>query len=110
MSTTLPSAVEAPSRIAVFGDSGCKPKDQQGCGLDDPQWPFPALARAAASHRPELVVLLGDYIYGHKSIDLRTENERKEAIDGMVAFADVKFMVFTCPATPTIVIHGPLGL
>jgi predicted MPP superfamily phosphohydrolase len=37
--------------------------------------------------RPELVVLLGDYISGHTSIDLRTENERKEAIDGIAAFA-----------------------
>jgi predicted MPP superfamily phosphohydrolase len=37
--------------------------------------------------RPELVVLLGDYMYGHKSIDLRTEDERKEAIGGMATFA-----------------------
>jgi hypothetical protein len=33
----LPSVAEAPSRIAVLGDSGCKPKDQDGCGLDDPE-------------------------------------------------------------------------
>ncbi|HYO12417.1 MAG TPA: metallophosphoesterase [Thermoanaerobaculia bacterium] len=59
----LPPVVEAPSRIAVFGDSGCKPKDQDGCGLDDPQWPFPALARAAAASRPDLVLHVGDYNY-----------------------------------------------
>jgi len=59
----LPVAVEAPSRIAVLGDSGCKPSDQAGCGLDDPQWPFPALARAAAANRPELVLHVGDYNY-----------------------------------------------
>jgi len=55
--------VEAPTRIAVFGDSGCEPKDQEGCGLDDPQWPFPALARAAAMSRPDLVLHVGDYNY-----------------------------------------------
>ncbi len=59
----LPTVAEAPSRIAVFGDSGCKPKDQAGCGLDDPQWPFPALAQAAAASRPDLVLHVGDYNY-----------------------------------------------
>jgi hypothetical protein len=59
----LPKVVEAPSRIAVLGDSGCKPKDQQGCGLDDPQWPLPVLARAAAASRPDLVLHVGDYNY-----------------------------------------------
>jgi hypothetical protein len=59
----LPAVVEAPSRLAVFGDSGCKPKDQEGCGLDDPQWAFPALARAAAASRPDLVLHVGDYNY-----------------------------------------------
>jgi hypothetical protein len=59
----LPAAVEAPTRIAVFGDSGCKPKDQSGCGLDDPQWPFPRLAKAAAVARPDLVLHVGDYNY-----------------------------------------------
>jgi hypothetical protein len=56
----LPRVAEgAPSRIAVLGDSGCKPKDQAGCGLDDPQWPLPALARAAAASRPDLVLHVG---------------------------------------------------
>jgi Calcineurin-like phosphoesterase len=59
----LPVVAESPSRIAVFGDSGCKPKDQTGCGLDDPQWPFPAMARAAAASRPDLVLHVGDYNY-----------------------------------------------
>jgi len=36
---------------------------------------------------PELVVLLGDYIYGHTSSELRTEDERKEAISGIASFA-----------------------
>jgi len=59
----LPAVSEAPARIAVFGDSGCKPKDQSGCGLDDPQWPFPALTRAAAASKPDLVLHVGDYNY-----------------------------------------------
>jgi hypothetical protein len=59
----LPPVVEAPSRIAVLGDSGCKPKDQEGCGLDDPEWPLPVLARAAAASRPDLVLHVGDYNY-----------------------------------------------
>lgn len=59
----LPAVVAAPSRIAVLGDSGCKPKDQTGCGLDDPQWPLPAIARAAAANRPDLVLHVGDYNY-----------------------------------------------
>ncbi|HXU30578.1 MAG TPA: metallophosphoesterase [Thermoanaerobaculia bacterium] len=59
----LPVVVEAPSRIAVLGDSGCEPKNQAGCGLDDPQWPFPKLAQAAAAGRPDLVLHVGDYNY-----------------------------------------------
>jgi hypothetical protein len=59
----LPAVAEAPTRIAVLGDSGCQPKDQQGCGMDDPQWPFPVLARAAAASRPDLVLHVGDYNY-----------------------------------------------
>lgn len=59
----LPAVTETPSRIAVFGDSGCKPKDQAGCGLDDPQWPFPALIKAAAANPPDLVLHVGDYNY-----------------------------------------------
>lgn len=59
----LPEARREVRRVAVVGDSGCKPKDQEGCGLDDPAWPFPALARAAAGRRPDLVVHVGDYNY-----------------------------------------------
>jgi hypothetical protein len=59
----LPVARREVRRVAVVGDTGCKPKDQAGCGLDDPAWPFPALARAAAGRRPDLVVHVGDYNY-----------------------------------------------
>lgn len=74
----LPSVVEAPSRIAVFGDSGCKPKDQDGCGLDDPQWPLPALARAAAASRPDLVLHVGDYNYRGTPSGFKTMVDGKE--------------------------------
>jgi hypothetical protein len=59
----LPMVTESPARIAVLGDSGCEPKNQSGCGLDDPQWPLPVLARAAAAGRPDLVLHVGDYNY-----------------------------------------------
>lgn len=59
----LPVAKREVRRVAVLGDSGCKPKDQEGCGLDDPAWPFPALARAAAGRKPDLVLHVGDYNY-----------------------------------------------
>jgi hypothetical protein len=59
----LPVAPHAVRRVAVVGDTGCKPADQQGCGLDDPAWAFPALAAAAAGRRPDLVLHVGDYNY-----------------------------------------------
>jgi len=62
-SFTLPAAHRKVSRVAILGDTGCKPSDQVGCGLDDPQWPFPALAKAAAAGAPDLVLHMGDYNY-----------------------------------------------
>ena len=62
-SFTLPAVHRQVRRVAVLGDTGCKPSDQAGCGLDDPQWPFPALAKAAAANAPDLVLHMGDYNY-----------------------------------------------
>jgi hypothetical protein len=59
----LPVARREVRRVAVVGDTGCKPADQDGCGLDDPAWPFPALAQAAAGRQPDLVLHVGDYNY-----------------------------------------------
>lgn len=59
----LPVARRRVGKVAVLGDTGCKPKDQAGYGLDDPAWAFPALARAAAARRPDLVLHVGDYNY-----------------------------------------------
>jgi Calcineurin-like phosphoesterase len=59
----LPKVTGTPARIAVLGDSGCQPKYQGACGLDDPQWPLPTLAKAAAASHPDLVLHVGDYNY-----------------------------------------------
>lgn len=59
----LPVARREVRRVAVVGDTGCKPKDQSGCGLEDPAWPFQTLAQAAAGRRPDLVLHMGDYNY-----------------------------------------------
>jgi calcineurin-like phosphoesterase family protein len=58
---TVPAMVR---RIAVFGDTGCRiaSKALQDCN-DPAAWPFPAIAKAAAATRPDLVVHLGDYYY-----------------------------------------------
>jgi Calcineurin-like phosphoesterase len=74
----LPVVAEAPSRIAVLGDSGCKPKDQEGCGLDDPEWPLPVLAKAAAASRPDLVLHVGDYNYRGTPSGFKTMVDGKE--------------------------------
>ena len=59
----LPTAHRRVARVAVIGDTGCKPSSQSGCGLDDPAWPFPPLASAAAAGKPDLVLHMGDYNY-----------------------------------------------
>ncbi len=77
-SFTLPAAHRKVSRVAVLGDTGCKPSEQAGCGLDDPQWPFPVLAQAAAAGAPDLVLHMGDYNYrGTPSHFNRTVNGEK---------------------------------
>lgn len=62
---TLPAVRNQVSRVAVFGDTGCKPgENKQGdCSLSDPYWPFHTLAAAAAAREPDLVIHVGDYNY-----------------------------------------------
>lgn len=60
---TLPAVSADPKKLAVFGDSGCKPSSQAGCTMDDPAWPFPQVAAAAAKSPPDLVIHVGDYNY-----------------------------------------------
>jgi len=59
----LPAAHRRVARVAVIGDTGCQPSKQSGCGLDDPAWPFPSIASAAAALKPDLVLHMGDYNY-----------------------------------------------
>jgi hypothetical protein len=60
----LPLARPDPRRIVIFGDTGCviQPSLQQNCN-DPEDWPFPRIAAAAATARPDLVIHVGDYLY-----------------------------------------------
>ena len=60
----LPAAAAAVKRIVVLGDTGCRLEGRavQDCG-DPDLWPFPAIAKAAAARRPDLVIHVGDYYY-----------------------------------------------
>ena len=60
----LPLPKAQPSRILIFGDSGCRLKGRTVQDCNNPRaWPFAALARLAAAHHPDLVIHLGDYWY-----------------------------------------------
>jgi hypothetical protein len=59
--TTLPKVSSAqPTAIVVIGDSGCRGGSDQDCSTE---WPFEALAKAAAAKNPDLVIHVGDYNY-----------------------------------------------
>src|ERR1700741_4107213 len=54
----------APERILVLGDTGCRIKGSLVQPCNEPtQWPFAALAQAAAKCKPDLVIHVGDYLY-----------------------------------------------
>jgi hypothetical protein len=58
----LPSA--APSRILMFGDTGCRITSNYVQACNDPkQWPFPLITAQAAMLKPDLVIHVGDYLY-----------------------------------------------
>jgi len=60
----LPLPAADPQRILVLGDTGCRIKGAALQACNDPvKWPFPQLAAAAASLKPDWVVHLGDYLY-----------------------------------------------
>ncbi len=60
----LPLARPNPQRILVFGDTGCRLDRSALQDCDDPAaWPFPRIAAAAATARPDLVIHVGDYHY-----------------------------------------------
>ena len=63
---SLPLSTDAPRRIVVIGDTGCRIKASddafQACN-DSRQWPFASVAAAAAATLPDLVIHVGDYHY-----------------------------------------------
>ena len=61
-SITLPVIHKKISRLAVFGDSGCKPSHQD-CNEQSTNWPFPGLIKAAMNNPPDLILHMGDYNY-----------------------------------------------
>ncbi|WP_328595624.1 metallophosphoesterase [Rugamonas rivuli] len=62
----LPVPAAAPQRIVVIGDTGCRlqknSNSYQACNREA-DYPFAAIAAAAAAWRPELVIHVGDYHY-----------------------------------------------
>jgi hypothetical protein len=62
----LPLPPTQVNRIVVIGDTGCRIKKSdnaaQPCN-DTQQYPFAAVAAAAAKWKPDLVVHVGDYLY-----------------------------------------------
>ena len=60
----LPLPKAQPRRLLIFGDTGCRLKGSLVQDCNDPRaWSFPAVARWAASHHPDLVIHVGDYYY-----------------------------------------------
>ena len=60
----LPLPNPNPRRVVVIGDTGCRILDVVVQACDDAaQWPFAAVAAAAAAARPDLVIHVGDYHY-----------------------------------------------
>jgi len=60
----LTAPVQAPHRIVIFGDSGCRLQGSNIQACDDPRaWPFAAVARRAAARKPDLIIHVGDYYY-----------------------------------------------
>jgi hypothetical protein len=61
---SLPLPHRAPSRVVVFGDTGCRVKGDEIQACNDPElWPFAQVSAAAAEERADLVIHVGDYLY-----------------------------------------------
>lgn len=53
-----------PSRVIVFGDTGCRIKGEEIQNCNDPkEWPFRQVASMAAADKPDLMIHVGDYLY-----------------------------------------------
>lgn len=53
-----------PSKVIVFGDTGCRIKGAEVQACNDPaKWPFEQVAKDAASENADLMIHVGDYLY-----------------------------------------------
>ena len=60
----LPVPKARPNRLVILGDSGCRLKNAVIQHCNDPTaWPFARVAALAASHKPDLIIHVGDYYY-----------------------------------------------
>lgn len=60
----LPTVPPTVNRIVVIGDTGCRIARYAVQDCDNPTaWPFPRVAKAAATKHPDLVIHVGDYYY-----------------------------------------------
>lgn len=61
---SLPLPPQAPTKIAVLGDTGCRLKGQEVQACNDPAaWPFAQISQAIAAYQPDLIIHTGDYHY-----------------------------------------------
>jgi hypothetical protein len=60
----LPALPAQVDHIAVIGDTGCRVEGKALQNCNDPkEWPFPVIAKKAATRKPDLVIDVGDYYY-----------------------------------------------
>ncbi len=82
-SIRLPPVPATVSRVVVFGDTGCKPKEQEDCKRAK-DWPFREMADAAAKADPppDLILHMGDYNYRGTpgSISIEQANGKTERV------------------------------
>jgi calcineurin-like phosphoesterase family protein len=90
---------DAPRRIVVIGDTGCRITDYAAQACDRPvDWPFFRVAEAASAQKPDLVIHVGDYHYREKPCAGRTGCAGSPYGDTWAAWqAD-----FFAPATPLL--------
>lgn len=77
----LPKSSE---RVTVFGDTGCKPGDQNGCKEDSKNhWPLKRMADAAAKGdvAPDLILHMGDYNYRGTPGKIEVNGEKVRVYD-----------------------------
>src|SRR5579871_2797342 len=65
-----------PSRIVVFGDTGCRVKGPRVQNCNDPmQWPFAEVAARASAEKADLMIHVGDYLYRESPCPVGSESK-----------------------------------